>query len=797
MMAQRSEGNGTSRPRVRSDPNLLKASLALKPEKLFEYKLMVEDLFKRHGPTKSVITLEAREHARTPLFAGIDPDTWDARFVIDAHLVFNEDPNLLRFMDRRGVADPCMELLRTTAYHEMGHWELPRGSGFGCPYDKVAYYTSFIEPIHGKLKSANKFSDDFCKSMSANLANAVMDVIDNYNMANLLAQSDERPTGQMLFWYLQGQHCGDYGAEYTLFVMHNLGLFGDKDDTGLLRKFFSRDEKLPESLGKLREAFTTAAIYDRAQWANLAALYAEEALKYITPQDKPRHKRSADDKSSSGKKGKPSKGKGKEESGAGGEQGKEGGQGDGKQEGKGGKNGEGGEKEEEDGEGGEQKGKAGKKESGKEGKGGQSGEDEQDGEQEGKGAGNAGKKESDKKGKADGSEEDEGQGGEQEGKGAGKAGKKESDKKGKGGQSGEDEQDGAGAGSGKPGAEGEEEDEDAEGPGDPEEEGDKKVGFGGVPIGGDLTPDDIEKIMGGRMGGRTAGPAGVPFYIKGDEALDAYYRLLAKRIPLKLKGSAPGRNFPVLPLVHERFDPDVHSIEDAVAARLHVDPLSRSFIPSVLKIRWPVQVPIKKEKGELPDFVFSLIDSSGSMMQKGDRSLVPWGNESYYHYALWTFWGLLRFFESERILHKIDVSAAIFSSATLDTKGLAEVKRMLLNPATGGTTIDLDTVLKNLQGRKNPMFSMISDGDIGNWNTVKDRFIEAAKRSQFFMIEINEHGSKPSQTSKDLEEAKFLVKHVTSASEIVNLAIDLTANRYRAIMHEYLEREGAKFTRLR
>ena len=309
--------------------------------------------------------------------------------------------------------------------------------------------------------------------------------------------------------------------------------------------------------------------------------------------------------------------------------------------------------------------------------------------------------------------------------------------------------------------------------------------------GSDLSPEDIEKIMGGRgmgaIGGGGMGQKGIPFYIKSDDALDAYYRYLAKRIPLKADGGLPKGDFPLIAQTRERFDPEMHSLEDADAGRLHFDPVSRTLSPSFVKTRIKIGIPIRKEKRGMPDFMFSLIDSSGSMMSGGDRTVVPWGNDSYYHYALLTFWGLLRFFEMERILHKIDVSAAIFSSGTLDTKGLGDVKKMLLNPTTGGTEIDMEVVLAHMRGKQNAVFSFITDGDIYNWGSVKEEFIEVAKRNQFFMIQVG--GSR--SVANELRERGFekQVYFVDFPKDIVNLAIDLTAKKYYSAIESRAEKE--------
>ena len=300
-----------------------------------------------------------------------------------------------------------------------------------------------------------------------------------------------------------------------------------------------------------------------------------------------------------------------------------------------------------------------------------------------------------------------------------------------------------------------------------------------------MSKADLEKIMMGRKPGQ-----GIPFYIERTEGLDAYYSAMAKRIPIKAAGKLPAAHMPLVPLLHEPFDPDVHDSAEISTCRLGVDTASRSVVPMVAKARLPVDIPIRKEKRNLPDFVMALIDSSGSMMQGGgNRTILPWGDQSYYHYALLTFYGLLRFFDSERILHKMGVAAAIFSDRTLSAAGLDEVKKLILNPVSGNTSLDLAKVMESMRGRQNALFSMISDGEIANWQQIKDEFIALAKRNQFFMIQIG----RDSRASADIRAAGLPVHTVASHKDFVALAIDLTVQRYRAAIASGVAGEARKY----
>jgi hypothetical protein len=169
--------------------------------------------------------------------------------------------------------------------------------------------------------------------------------------------------------------------------------------------------------------------------------------------------------------------------------------------------------------------------------------------------------------------------------------------------------------------------------------------------------------------------------------------------------------------------------------------------------------------------------------------IVPWGDESYYHYGLLTFWGILRFFELEKISTRMKITGAIFSDVTLEAKGIAEVKKLLLNPTTGGTRLNIRKVMDALANSKKAVFSMISDGDILNWDSIKDEFMALARKHQFFMIQIGQHSS----TSRDLLNAGFRVEQVNGYSDIAKLAIDLTREGYHRAIRKNLEKEATKY----
>jgi hypothetical protein len=633
-------------------------NMQLDLSKLFQYKFMIQNQFRVYGPSKSRISLLAKEGATQPLLASIDPKTWDAEFKIREELEFLANPELIKYLEKHNITDPIQRLLKDVANHEIGHWAFPKNSKFGCPYDRPKYYLSFISPIFDELKKSGQFDVAKCKVLSKRLANAISDVIDNFNVATVLNENNKQFCGQFLFWYLQGQEVGQYSPEYSFFVKMNMALIGSSDDYRLLQRFMFESPELGQAVSRLEKIFTSSAILDMDSWENLARAYTREVLRFLEDEP-PQHQYSAGDKTA-----KPMQG----------------------------------------------------------------------GDQD------------------------------QSGQGSGQQGDQSDQDTGHGTQDTE---------SGTPDTE----------PGNGEK--DQATGPGKEELGKELDSKEKEQIMMGRSAGQ-----GIPFYIKTEEALDAYYNGLAKRIKIKTpEGSLPQARYPLIPLVRERFDPTVHSIEDAHSGKLFVDPVRRRLIPSVIKSRIEVDIPLRKEKRNLPEFLCALLDSSVSMMGQGNKAIVPWGDQSFYHYGLLTFWGILRYFELERISTRMKISGAIFSDVTLEAKGIAELKKLLLNPTTGGTRLDIRKVMDALANSKQAVFSMISDGDILNWDSIKEEFIKLARKHQFFMIQIGKH----SDTSRDLLSAGFTVKQVDGYSDIAGLAIDLTREGYHGAIRKNLEKEATKY----
>ena len=667
------------------------AERLLDPADMNRYWQMLHSLMQKYGPTNGSVRLKAQQ-MEGPLRAGIDPMNWETEIVVQENLAFKQSRELSRFMEKMNIRDPFSLLLSDVGKHEFGHWEYPRGSGFGCPSDDVLHYESFLQPAYDVLEKTGRFDAAQCERWAARIANTVEDVINNHNVFKD-SKTGSMGNGQVLFWFLSGQ-TGEYSAEYTMFVKLNLALMGSKEANALLGRFFarahedangnSRDivKELGGKVSRLKAEFTPERMRDKGEWAMLTAAYAKELVAFINPKEEPEMPTSAGD-TTAGKEG--------------------------------------------DGQGG--------------------------------------------KGKKDGSES-EGNGGKADGKG----------QRGKGKKGGEEAQ-----GDGEATGAGEQEGNEEEGEGDGEGGDGSKSGNDGSESGrigpfDKLDAKSVERIMAGRK----EGGKGMPFYLDHDRALDGLYRSLSRGIKIKAKhGALPKTDYPAAAVRRRAFDAERDQASSCDFKKIVFDPQRKKLIPTVVTHHHSIDFPIRKSLRGFPSVAFALCDASGSMMGGGDMSLIPWGDKSGYHYAVLAFYGLIRQLEQMGLLHKVEVSGATFSSATMAAKGLEKTKKMLLNPTSGGTEIDIAEVRNLLRGKEGALFPFISDGGIMNWESVKDEFIALAKKQEFFMIQVGES----TEASSDIQRAGLPVYYVDSYQDVVGLVVDLTAKTYHKAMSVKLDAE--------
>ena len=274
---------------------------------------------------------------------------------------------------------------------------------------------------------------------------------------------------------------------------------------------------------------------------------------------------------------------------------------------------------------------------------------------------------------------------------------------------------------------------------------------------------------------------GIPDYFKTYEAFDLIYQQLADEIEIKAEEFTEGFNLPIIPYSHRPFDPEVDDIKKINPHKLILNDEGK-VVFGVPRENFPIVFPMKKGIKSFPHFKLCIIDSSGSMSNglngsAGNKNIFPWGDNSKYHYAILGFYGILKYLVRQNMLHVVDVEVVNFSSRTIASDGsLEDAKKTLFSWQDGGTSINLSVLLNSLDrfpNEKNIVYT-ISDGEISNWDEIKNRFIETMKDQFYFHIQLG--GT--SQMAEDLKEAGLHVYFVNNGEELTKLMIDLTIEKY-------------------
>ncbi|MBI2452555.1 VWA domain-containing protein [Candidatus Pacearchaeota archaeon] len=272
------------------------------------------------------------------------------------------------------------------------------------------------------------------------------------------------------------------------------------------------------------------------------------------------------------------------------------------------------------------------------------------------------------------------------------------------------------------------------------------------------------------------------------EQLDALYRKLAREIPVKVESITRENSLKITPLNYRAYDEERDVPTQIKPTKLMIGENGLTF--GVPDQPLAVSARSKIQRRSFPDFKMMLIDNSGSMREASDgsknigrTSLIPWGDRSKYHYALLGFYGVENFLQRQGIAQYIKHGVALFSSQTRYKEGnfsdLDSVRKHVLHPDWGGTSLDANVLKKSLEGKQSFMLS-ISDGEIQNWDEERDSVKNLLENNYFAHLQI---GNK-TQFSSDLESWGKPVFYVSSGEDLAKLMVEATHGTYRRFTRE-------------
>jgi hypothetical protein len=262
-----------------------------------------------------------------------------------------------------------------------------------------------------------------------------------------------------------------------------------------------------------------------------------------------------------------------------------------------------------------------------------------------------------------------------------------------------------------------------------------------------------------------------PFITDNFEYLDLLYEALAKKLKIKAKAQTESKKFVITAFGKEPYDPYKHK-----PRRLCFGIYEGKITLMKKKHPYYINIEVKKGVKGIPECRYVFLDTSGSMEKDpnggnniGNTKLIPWGDNSKYHYALLGWYGLLKYLRDIGQLKRTNIALYNFSGVTLAGKGLKEAKRVALNPQFGGTYIDKEAVKETFKGRNNLILT-ISDGYIGNWDEIREEFIKGAKNNYFCHIQIGNRNN----FTKDLEKNGLNVVYVKGNEDLYKAVIDFS-----------------------
>lgn len=269
-----------------------------------------------------------------------------------------------------------------------------------------------------------------------------------------------------------------------------------------------------------------------------------------------------------------------------------------------------------------------------------------------------------------------------------------------------------------------------------------------------------------------------PIWIDSFEAKDIVYEGLAQKLVIKAESYTNPQSMPIVWFRKRAFNErdNLKHTEFGFGDNGQVELKKKSH-----SIDMPISV--KSCPKSFPELKFGLMDVSSSMLadlndgsNTGNKSIIPWGDNSKYHWGVMVEYGIWEYLRQNHLLSQNNISGAFFGENTVVINGLNELKKKLLNPTfEDSTSIDINAINSFFKGRGNLLYT-ISDGQIQNWSEIRKDYMNLAKNHCY----IHLHMGVPNPMTKDLEKNKLNVIYGKDGKGITEKVIDLTDKIFRS-----------------
>jgi hypothetical protein len=277
----------------------------------------------------------------------------------------------------------------------------------------------------------------------------------------------------------------------------------------------------------------------------------------------------------------------------------------------------------------------------------------------------------------------------------------------------------------------------------------------------------------------------IPTFIDNWRALDLLYQGLASEIYIKAETIHKGESIPIAPIQSRMFDQDKDNLEKIIFGKILIDDNGKPAL-AVPRTYLEQAVKYKKSINSCPELNITLLDLSASMLESADstgntghKHIIPWGDNSKYHYAALVYYCV------EKALHRIGVGVrtkynVITFAEDTKTTGTVEYyndvrKQRILQPIFGDSTnIDMAVLSKECHEPESILMT-ISDGAIHNWSGIKNQFKNLIKDKFYVHFQI---GAETAAT-KDLKSWGVTVIPIANAQDLPRRAIDVVKTFYK------------------
>ena len=239
----------------------------------------------RIGLVSGSLRIHEYDEVEENVSAHINPKDWTIELTLKKDYNPVQDKRQKAYARKKNIQDGRRQLLEDILHHELGHWELPFNSGYGCPYD-THHNDMIVEAVKEALPEEKQGHAHY-------VANAFADILVNTRCREFT----ENFSGQVLFFDEQGNNMHDqrYTPFYEAFVQLNMNMWGDNVDNALVKRHYHNTQEVHHAVqqamaslhveGKVEHS---APLFDKESWPRMAGDFTKAIaeLLEIPPQEK-------------------------------------------------------------------------------------------------------------------------------------------------------------------------------------------------------------------------------------------------------------------------------------------------------------------------------------------------------------------------------------------------------------------------------------------------------------------------------------------------------------------------------